>query len=285
MRISFVVLHYITINDTIECVNSILTNISYENLDIVIVDNGSPNNSGSEIEKLYSKNNRVHFIKSPENLGFAKGNNIGFRYAKYKLKSDFIIMINNDIIINQKYFCNNIVKKYNESKFAVMGPDIVSLINNLHQNPIPRMFTTSEDVKKRKKKYEALNFLSYFYLDNLASKFYSKINNKKQVSNKAQIKNIQLHGSCLIFSPIYIKKFDGLYEKTFMYMEESILKYICDKNKLEMIYYPSIVVYHKEDSSTNAAIKKEIKKRRFYYKNSINSCEVLLNMINENSII
>ena len=47
--IVFVVLHYLTIDDTIECVNSIKEKCKKGNFRIVIVDNASPNNSKNEL--------------------------------------------------------------------------------------------------------------------------------------------------------------------------------------------------------------------------------------------
>ena len=55
-------------------------------------------------------NDKIHFIESGENLGFAKGNNIGFHYAKYELHSDIIILANNDLIFEQVDFMDQIEK-------------------------------------------------------------------------------------------------------------------------------------------------------------------------------
>lgn len=280
MHISFVILHYVTLNDTIECVESIISNIDYENYDIIIVDNGSPNNSGSELEKLYSTNTKVHFIKNLENLGFAKGNNVGFRYAKYELKSDFIVMINNDTVIKQENFCRKLVEKFLTESYDICGPNIVSLVDNNKQNPVPKIFSNVRQVNKMKRKFKVLLAMNYIGLDNVIEKLLLLKN--KKTSEKSNIKSddMQLHGSCLIFSPSYIKKYDGLFDKTFMYIEECILKYIAERDNLKMLYYDKITIYHKEDSATNAYLNNGYKKRRFYYKNSINSCEVLESLMN-----
>ena len=69
----FVILHYQTQKDTIDCVNSIFTNISYPNLKIIVVDNGSPNNSGIELFKLYKGNPKIKVILHEKNSGFTDG--------------------------------------------------------------------------------------------------------------------------------------------------------------------------------------------------------------------
>ena len=64
-----------------------------------------------------------------------------------------------------------------------------------------------------------------------------------------------------------------------MYIEECILKYIAERDSLKLLYCDKLTIYHKEDSSTNASMSKEYKKRRFFYKHSIDSCKVLLTLM------
>jgi GT2 family glycosyltransferase len=66
-----------------------LRQISYPKIEIIIVDNNSPNDDPSIIPKNYPE---VNFIQSKENLGFAGGNNLGIRIAKGK----YILLLNND---------------------------------------------------------------------------------------------------------------------------------------------------------------------------------------------
>ena len=89
--ICFVIMHYITINETINCVDSIIANINCEKK-IIIVDNNSPNNSGSTLKEKYRMQNQCIVIKSNHNSGFAIGNNIGYKYAKENFNPAFIVL-------------------------------------------------------------------------------------------------------------------------------------------------------------------------------------------------
>lgn len=53
MKFSFVILHYLqkSVEDTIECIESILNNIDYNDYNIVVVDNGSKDRSGEILIK------------------------------------------------------------------------------------------------------------------------------------------------------------------------------------------------------------------------------------------
>lgn len=277
MHISFVVLHYLTIEDTKECINSIVNNLSYTNYSIVIVDNASNNRTVEELVKLYKERKNIHIIINRENLGFAKGNNVGFMYAKNELKADFVVMINNDTLILQKDFGEKIIETYEEKKFHVSGPNVVSTLDNKSQNPIRRQLYNLKQVKSRRLRLKILLLLSYVHLDEFFQKVYlMKKKSKNSNLEKSEIEPLepsdyQLHGCCLIFSPLYISRYDGLYEGTFMYAEEDILRYICDRDFLNMAYIKELNIYHKEYSSTYTLLGKGVKKRRFCYKNSINS--------------
>lgn len=276
MHISFVILHYLGIEDTIECISSIQENVKYKNYSIVVVDNGSNNSTGEQLQNIYKNNSNIIIIINKENLGFAKGNNIGFRYSKQILKADFIIMINNDTFIKQEVFLDTLIEKYNEDAFDIAGPNVISSIDGISQNPINRQFKSIKDVNHRIRKHKVLLFLSYMRLDNFFQRiflFYKKEIKRKSYDNVDR--DFQLHGCCMIFSPTYIKRYDGIYDKTFMYSEEDILRYIVERDDLIMKYIEDIVIYHKEYSSTYIALGNGYKKRQFYYINSIKSCELL----------
>src|SRR5690606_2838553 len=120
-------------------------------------------------------------------------------------------------------------------KYAIMGPDIVSTIDKSHQNPQPIRIIRKKDGYYLIAKYLILLLLNYLKIEPIVKRGYKKFNKQKEILMKYQEEqvDVQLHGSCLIFSPIYIKKFDGLFDKTFMYYEEDILFYLCKKNNFK----------------------------------------------------
>ncbi|MFJ7747979.1 glycosyltransferase [Peribacillus sp. NPDC097295] len=281
MQISIVILHYLTEQDTIECIESILKNVKYENYKILVVDNGSPNGSGNRLKIKYEKYSKVDIILTNKNLGFAKGNNIGFLKAKNYYHADFILLINNDTIIEQKDFLEKLISVYNKHKFALMGPDIISTVDRYHQNPQPLRIDRRKDVLFQITRHLALLIMNYLRLESIVKKILKIFKQEKGfASNHSKVlKNVQLHGSCLIFSPEYIKDYDGLYDKTFMYFEEDILFYLCKKNKLKTLYSPELVIFHKEDSATNEYLKNNLQKNRFIYKESLKSIFHLLRLM------
>lgn len=268
MKITFVILHYLAVNDTNECINSILNNVfpyTEHEIEIIVVDNGSPNNSYEAIKNEFFHKEMVHLIHSSENLGFAKGNNLGFQYAKHKLHSDFIILMNNDTIIEQSNFAEIIVNKYKEKKYYVLGPDIITA-DGYHQNPGNKQSWSLNELKLFRFKKRMRLTLSYLHLDKLVTEAIKSVKEIYRTETLVgDVENTILHGACLIFSPEYVRTFEGLYPGTFLYMEEDILKLYADYYNFLMLYSSDLQVYHKEDVATNMVqIPDKEKVRRKY---------------------
>jgi GT2 family glycosyltransferase len=94
-----------------------------------------------------------------------------------------------------------------------------------------------------------------------------------------ETEDYQLHGACMFFANEYLKKFDGLYDGTFMYGEEFILKYIVQSESMKMLYLNDLEVFHKEGASTKKMWGKGRKQRQFFYKWSVKSLKLLSEMM------
>ncbi|MCY7152797.1 glycosyltransferase, partial [Streptococcus gallolyticus subsp. gallolyticus] len=126
----------------------------------------SPNDSFNEVKRALGDKKNIIYIKSEENLGFAKGNNLGFMYAKEKIFPDFIIVINNDTEIHQESFQNVIVEKYERYSFYILGPDIVTL-DGFHQNPGEKQSWSKAELREFRIKRRLENFLLHLKLDKI----------------------------------------------------------------------------------------------------------------------
>lgn len=278
-KVVFLILHYLTIEDTIKCVDSIFEKCKNENYEILIVDNGSKNNTGLELQKKYKDNSKVTVLLSKENLGFANGNNLGFKYAKENMNPDFIVMINNDIIMLQKDFIDKIIKEYDNSRFAVLGPKIIL---NGHEFNYPDQIPTLKELKKVKFKTKRLYYFNKMYLRYIISiliRIENKLKKEKKYNINIRKENVLLNGCCLIFSKDYINKFDGLDNRTFLYYEEQLLLLRIRNNNLKSVYNPDLEIYHNEGVATNKSIKNKRKKFDFKLKNELYSLNILISEI------
>ncbi len=97
-RVCAVVLNYGGARDTIECVRS-LQDAGYPNLEIVVVDNASPDGSAEAIRQALPS---VPLLAEPVNTGYAGGNNVGIRWA-LRRGTDLVLITNNDVIFEKGF--------------------------------------------------------------------------------------------------------------------------------------------------------------------------------------
>lgn len=276
--IVFVVLHYETLYDTKKCLDSLVKYLQDPRVQVVAVDNGSPNKKLETLAPDYADYSQIHFIYSKENLGFARGNNLGFVYAKKELGADLIVLANNDLVFEQEDFVEVLVRGYEETGFDVAGPKILSLVDGKNQNPVAVQYRSIQDVNKRILKNTISSILCNFDLDKTIQKFLAK--EVEQVALQPE-DDFQLHGACMFFANRFIQRYDGLCDKTFMYGEESILKYMVVRDGMKMAYLDNVTVYHKEGSSTGIIYGKGKAKRKFFYKWNIDGCRQLKQLMQE----
>jgi len=91
-QVSIVVLNWNTRDVTLQCLESIKQTLSGLSAQIVVVDNHSSDQSAEAIAALHPD---ICLVRSDKNLGFARGNNLGFRYAQGK----YLVMLNSDTVV------------------------------------------------------------------------------------------------------------------------------------------------------------------------------------------
>lgn len=145
--VGFVILNYKTYQDTIKCVQSIVNTIDTDNYFIVIVDNGSDNESLEVLNKEYEKEYKIAVLDAEKNLGFSKGNNVGIKYLRDLYDFQYIVVLNSDIILFQSNFFKTLDALYEKNHFAVLGPMIINGKLNIKSNPMRKNRLTIEQAK------------------------------------------------------------------------------------------------------------------------------------------
>ncbi|MEK4012837.1 glycosyltransferase family 2 protein [Peribacillus sp. FSL M8-0224] len=97
-KISVVIPIYNGINETLKCLQS-LNRVNYKNLDIIIIDDGSTDDSKEIISKKFP---HVTILNGDGNLWWSGGVNKGIKYA-LENDSQFVVLLNNDNIVNENF--------------------------------------------------------------------------------------------------------------------------------------------------------------------------------------
>lgn len=98
-RVSVVILNKNGGELLVKCIESVITN-SYKNIEIIIIDNGSTDQSlAYAIAALKKWKGNYRVLKSSWNLGYQLANNIGIK----KASGDYVLLLNNDVILERSY--------------------------------------------------------------------------------------------------------------------------------------------------------------------------------------
>lgn len=103
-KVGIVVLNWNGKKDTLICLQS-LEHLNYPTYEIVVVDNGSTDDSVVSIRNAYPK---IILLETGKNLGYAGGNNVGIHYGLEK-NWDLFLILNNDTIVDE-----NLLNAFNQ---------------------------------------------------------------------------------------------------------------------------------------------------------------------------
>jgi len=90
---------------------------SYKNYKIIITDAHSTDKS----RELTSKFNGAEFVDIGYRANFSESNNFAIRYAKKKYNPDYYLLLNNDIIITDRYWLKKLVDSAKRYKAGMVG--------------------------------------------------------------------------------------------------------------------------------------------------------------------
>ncbi|MDF1832965.1 MAG: glycosyltransferase [Porticoccaceae bacterium] len=118
-KVSLILLNWNGKDDTLACLKSV-QDINYTNYDVVVVDNGSSDDSVNAIKQEFPD---ITLLETGANLGFAEGNNVGIRYA-LKQHPDFILLLNNDTVVETDFLDQLISYAASKGNKGLFGPKI-----------------------------------------------------------------------------------------------------------------------------------------------------------------
>lgn len=123
IEISFVIVNWNVKYLLADCINSIYSNLNALPFEIIVIDNASNDGSVQYLTRLFPE---ITLISNPENLGFAKANNQGFKLARGK----YIFILNPDTLITSGaiLLLHNYLDK--NLDVGIVGPKILQKPSN-----------------------------------------------------------------------------------------------------------------------------------------------------------
>jgi hypothetical protein len=217
-RVITLILNYNGAQDTIECVQS-LKETSYNNVDIIVIDNGSTDDSENIIRSAHQD---ITIVQTGSNLGFCGGNNFGINIA-IKRNPKYILLLNNDTIVEPNFLEPMVSALECDEKATVAGGTICYY------------------PEKEKVWYAGGKFVFW-----RASSFsYYSGKNIKRV-NKLRTQKVSFITGCMMLIRAQVLRAVGfLDEKYFMYFEDAEFSLRMIHAGFHLLYVPQSRIYHK----------------------------------------
>lgn len=170
-------------------------------------------------ENLISRKNLI-LIKNDKNYGFAEGNNIGIRFALNKLKADFVLLLNNDVVVDPNFLNELIKAAETDPKIGVLGPTVYEY--------------------KEPKKIQSAGTKIYWSLGEAIN----RTSHKNERSGEPEEVDSVIGCALLARSEVF-HKIGYLNKDYFAYLEETEFCSRAHKASYKIVYVPEGKIWHK----------------------------------------
>ena len=202
------------------CINSIYENISIKDFEIIVVDNGSTDNS---INRVKSNFQNVEIISSNSNLGYSGGCNLGATHASGK----YLLFLNNDTEHSNEWIEKLVYFLDSNSKIAAVQPKILNIHNK-------KLFDYAGG---------AGGFIDKFCFPFVQGRiFHTLEEDHNQYNNPSRI--FWASGAAFMIRSNIFKTLEGFDKVYFAYMEEIDLCWRAQAMGYKIYSVPDSFVYH-----------------------------------------
>ncbi|MBL7110266.1 MAG: glycosyltransferase family 2 protein [Candidatus Marinimicrobia bacterium] len=217
-----------------DCLNS-LEKVEYDHFNILVVDNGSTDDS---VEYVTSTFLNVDILELDNNLGFAAGNNAGFKYTLLKNNPDIVVFLNNDTIVDPK-FLDELINKFENPSIGMSTAKI------FYADEPNRIWFNGADVNL------AIGRISHRNIRELDS------------ANTITYETTDYAtGCCLAIKSDLFSEMDGFDEKFPMYAEDVDLSIRVNQSGREIAMASKAHIWHKVSSSMGGEFSLKKMKRK-----------------------
>lgn len=273
-KVTIIILNWNGWEDTTECLES-LQQVNYNNFDILIVDNASNDDSINKIKRYCAENHifynrslhqnvkpqknekkeglKIFIIENKKNYGFAKGNNIGIKYAINNLNPYFILILNNDTIVT-KTFLTELMKPAVKDEIGICSPKILNFKN-------PKLIDSTGHV------------ISW---GRIVDRGHNKID-KNQYDDKLEI--IGAKAAACLYKVEMLKSIGLFNEEYITTYEDAELSWRANKKQWKAQYVPQAIVYHKISKSIKKNSQILVKMRKLSLNNIVRTVNFYGNIL------
>jgi GT2 family glycosyltransferase len=198
---------------------------------LVIVDNSPSDKSKLHLDTLLKEFplQQVHYIANSKNLGVATGNNQGIKIG-LENKSDFIILLNNDIVFDQNFLLEKIVEVAEQKSEDIVAPKIY--------------FWDNKRI-----------WMAGGWLNSWRGLTFHEGEGMEDSEQYSHAKYVNCVPTCFVLFRSKVFQEVGLMdEKYFVYYDDTDFLFRAQKNGYKIWFEPTLKLFHKVSSSTGGAL-------------------------------
>lgn len=222
--VSVVILNYNCRDFIINCIDSVLKQ-TYSNIELIVIDNNSSDDSLSIIKQSYPD---VHIHCNEKNIGFSKAHNIGINITK----GEYYVPLNPDVILEYN-FIERMIMGFEQAEMVDITVGSASgkvYFTDRSGNPTNKIYTTGHLLTKNRKPH---------------NRGYKQVDTQTYDSQQFIF---GVNGACPMYSRIMLEdvKFRHEYfdEDFFLYGDDYDLGWRAQLLGWKSIFVPQAVAYH-----------------------------------------
>jgi len=221
------------------CLDSILLSTGDLQYEIILVDNGSADQTVRSVEELYPQ---VNLIPNRKNAGYARANNQGIEESA----GEYILLLNPDTEVLENALISMLQFSEENTRVGALGPRLLNPDKTIQ--PSCREFPTYAALI-----WEFSGLSRIFPKSKIFSRWrmgYFKFNQKREVD--------QPMGSCLLLRRATLQDM-GIFDENFpMFFNDVDLCYRIKQAGWKIYYYPDAQVLHHKGASTGQVKRRMI---------------------------
>jgi GT2 family glycosyltransferase len=239
--VSVIIVSYNTRDLTVACIKSLQAHAQSLVLQIIVVDNASPDGSADAIESCFPS---VTMIRSKENLGFARANNL----AAERATGEYILLLNPDTLLLDDAVGNVVAFARREPNAGIWGGRTLYGDGSLNPTSCWGFITL------RSMLFQMLGLSVLF----AASEFFNAEPYGRWKRDRERRVDI-VTGCFLLITRKLWDELGGFDPRYFMYAEEADLSFRAQKLGASPMITPTATIVHLESQSDPIRVEKTVK--------------------------
>ncbi len=232
LKVSIIIVNYKVKERLFACINSIYDSKPKTSFEIIVVDNDEESVIEKELLKLFPD---VKYIKSPSNLGYGGGNNLGAKYAK----GEYLFILNPDTLVFKNTIDELASFLTRNKNVGIVSP----LLVDKDEKPFVLQGTSELTPLKG---IICLSFIEKIFPKNRFSREYWL-----KDWNHTALKEIEVcPGTAFMISRKLFDKINGFDEKFFLYFEEDDVSNRVRKLGYKIYLLSKAKIFHEVGAST-----------------------------------